>query len=157
MKAIHIATLAVLAAVSTATMASTNQRALTRAEVKAELARAIATHTMPVDAEQRTPSVHQPSTVSRAEVIADLQRALATGTMPVNEEQRAQYVNRPSTLTRAAVIADLRRALATGTMPVDEEQRSALAQRGVASAMAGAPDQCAPIVGGLSRGEKNTL
>lgn len=158
MNAIRFATLAVLAALSSAALADASGRPLTRDEVKAELARAIATNTMPVTEEQRQlQDTRSNSGLTREAVIAELLRAKREGTMPVTEEQRTQYVNRPSAVTRDQVIAELRRAQADGTMPVTEELRSVQAPRVDAPVTVRASNLGGRVVGGLSRGEKNTF
>ncbi|HEX6704095.1 MAG TPA: DUF4148 domain-containing protein [Albitalea sp.] len=107
---------------------------LTRAEVKAELARAAAAGELPVVSETYGGFDYahiKPSTVTRAEVKTELARAAAAGELPVVSETYGgfDYAHmKPSTLTRAEVKAELARAAAAGELDTQNETYGTLAR-----------------------------
>ena len=127
-KLLFAATLA-LAVASSFAQAADNTAPLTRAQVKAEVQRAIADGTLPRTEYGLTYGVRDgfaPSTATRAQVVADLQAAQRTdGYRTVRASDYNIYpadlnASRASTLTRAEVKAEVAQAIADGTLPVSD-------------------------------------
>jgi hypothetical protein len=114
---------AILALAAGAASAQTVQPGLTRAEVQAELSRAIANGEVPVtDADYPKWPAMAPSTVTRAQVQAEYLRARANGEIPYTD---ADYPKMPvsaakSTVTREQVLAELREAQKNGEVLSNE-------------------------------------
>jgi len=119
--------LAITSSLSSFAQAADNTTPLTRAEVKAEVQRAIADGTLPVTEYGLSFGARDtaiPSTKTRSQVLGELQAAQRTaGYRAVLASDYNVYPteqNRASTVTRAQVKAEVAQAMADGTLPVSD-------------------------------------
>ena len=118
------------------TVAMADEAPLTRAQVQADLAQAIATHTLQ-HSDYDTAPVNgvNASDRTRAEVVADLARAKAARKALVGPNANRTYnpdgtgIFNRSTLTRAEVTAEELRAAAAGTLRTDYDDAALVARR----------------------------
>ena len=125
-KLLFAATLTLAIASSFAQAADTTTP-LTRADVKADVQRAIANGTLPRTEYGLSYGARDavgPSTTTRSQVVAELQAAQrAAGyraTLASDYNSYPADLNRASTVTRAEVKAEVAQAIADGTLPVSD-------------------------------------
>lgn len=105
---------------STAAMAQPNEQGLTRAEVQADYARAVANGTLRKNDYDFDKFDFKGSTTTRAQVVADLGRG---GPQLIGSAANRRYnpfgreLTQTSTLARADVKAEVLQAVANGTLP----------------------------------------
>ena len=129
-KLLFAATVA-LAIASSFAQAADNHTPLTRADVKAEVQRAIADHTLPRteyslshDMTYGARSAIGASRTTRSQVVAELQAAQRTGgyraVLASDFNIYPTEQNRVSTVTRAQVKAEVAQAMADGSLPASD-------------------------------------
>ena len=116
-------------------LAMADEAPVTRAQVKAELNQAIATHSLQTDYDTTGVGFVAASQRTRADVVADIASSKAARKALVGPDRSATYnqfgteILKQSTLTRAEVKNDVREAVAAGTLQRTDYDDATLSAR----------------------------